>query len=279
MVLKNKFTDTLVYANIFIAIAGLCQVILTLTIFSISINWQNFSYVLFVFLSTFLQYNMQRGYNFLEKHPDNERNIWLLKNKKALLIFLGISLISILFLCNWLSWTSIGIMIFAELISSFYFMKPLQLRRFGFVKPFIISLIWVVSCAIVPFIENNLINSKTILFCSAQFFLTAALCVLFDIKDKKTDFDEGIKTYANTYETKITKLIAFILLVVYFIIMLFVFSSSSYILLNSIYFLIVSNAIIFSNDEKDPFYYFLFVDGLLIIQIIITAGCLNLFGS
>jgi 4-hydroxybenzoate polyprenyltransferase len=279
MVLKNKFTDTLVYANIFISFAGLSQVILTLTLFSIPINWQNVSYVLFVFLSTFLQYNMQRGYNFLKKHPDNERNIWLFKNKKVLLIFLGISLISLLFLCNWLSWTSIGIMIAAELISSFYFMKPLQLRRFGFVKPFIISLIWVVSCAIVPFIENNIINSTTILFCSAQFFFIAALCVLFDIKDKKNDLDEGIKTYANTYGTKITKLIAFILTVFYFIIMLLVFNTSSYILLNSLYFLIVTIAILITNDEKDSFYYFLFVDGLLIIQLLITAGCLNLFGT
>jgi 4-hydroxybenzoate polyprenyltransferase len=279
MQLKNKFTDTLVYANIFISIAGLSQVILTTLLFSIPINERTVSYMAFVLLSTFLQYNMQRGYNFLEKHPEDERNEWLLKNKKNLLIALGISLVSLLFLCNWLSWTSIGIMVGAELISTFYYLKPLQLRRFGFVKPFIISMIWVVSCAIVPFIENDLINAKTLLYCLAQFFLIASLCVLFDIKDKIIDFNEGVNTYANTYGTKITKLTAFILTVFYFIIMLFVFSSSSYILLNSIYFLIVANAILFSNDEKESFYYFLFVDGLLIIQLIITAGCLNLFGT
>jgi 4-hydroxybenzoate polyprenyltransferase len=276
MVLKNKFTDTLVYANIFISFAGLSQVILTLLLFSIQINWQSVSYVLFVFLSTFLQYNMQRGYNFLEKHPDNDRNNWLLKNKKTLLITIGLSIIILLLLCRWLSSMSIGIMIAAELISTFYFIKPLQLRKFGFIKPFIISLIWVISCTVVPFIENNLINSKTIIFCIAQFFFIAALCVLFDIKDKKNDLDEGIKTYANSFGTKITKLIAIILTLVYFITMLFVFNSTNFILLNSIFFLIVASLIIITNDSKDSFFYYLFVDGLLIFQLIITLGCLSL---
>jgi 4-hydroxybenzoate polyprenyltransferase len=276
MVLKNKFTDTLVYANIFISFAGLSQVILTLLLFSIPINWQSVSYVLFVFLSTFLQYNMQRGYNFLEKHPDNDRNNWLLKNKKTLLITIGLSIIILVLLCRWLSSMSIGIMIAAELISTFYFIKPLQLRKFGFIKPFIISLIWVISCTVVPFIENNLINSKTIIFCIAQFFFIAALCILFDIKDKKNDLDEGIKTYANSFGTKITKWIAIILTLVYFITMLFVFNSTNFILLNSIFFLIVASLIIITNDSKDSFFYYLFVDGLLIFQLIITLGCLSL---
>ena len=271
MFLKNKFTYSLVYGNIFISIAGLSQVLLTTLLFSIPINERTVSYMAFVLLSTFLQYNMQRGYNFLEKHPENERNEWLLKNKKILLIALGISLVSLLFLCNWLSWTSIGIMVGAELISTFYYLKPLQLRKFGFVKPFIISLIWVVSCAIVPFIENDLINTNSLLFCLAQFFLIASLCVLFDIKDKIIDFNEGVNTYANTYGTKITKLIAFSLSLSYFITMNYVINATNFIVLNSIYFLVLNTIILISNDNRDSFFYYLIVDGLLIIQLILTV--------
>ena len=151
---ENSFLKVLVYGNIFISIAGLAQVLLTQLIFKIPFDYYSISYLAFIFLSTYLQYNVQRGYSLIQNNPQTERSQWMIHNRKPMLISLGVSLLALLFLCNWLSWTSIYIMIGAELVSTLYYMKPFNLRRFGFIKPIIVGAIWVISCVLIPLLEN-----------------------------------------------------------------------------------------------------------------------------
>lgn len=88
---------TIVYANVFISLCALAMVFTTYKVFSIPFNYQNSSYLLFIFLSTYLQYNVQRGYSIFKTYNLTERSLWVNKNKKALLITIGICLITILF--------------------------------------------------------------------------------------------------------------------------------------------------------------------------------------
>lgn len=267
---NNRLIKTIVYGSILISVAGLCQVIITQRLFSISFNYRSLSYQLFVLLSTFLQYNMQRGYSLIHNQYNSERYQWLLINKKPMMIAMGLSLIAVLFLCNWLSWTSIIIMISAELISTLYYLKPFNLRKYGYFKPFLIGLIWVVTCSVVPLIEENLLHDTAWFFILAQFFLVSLLCILFDIKDIVCDRQDGIKTYANTLGINSTKIISLLIAFVYFILMYLFNTNFLLSIVNYTFTLLLILAILFAKEKRHSFYYYLFVDSLLILQIIIV---------
>lgn len=265
--ISNPLVKTLVYANVFIAICALSQVFLTYRLFSIPLNYDNNSYLIFVLLCTFLQYNIQRGYHVVnESNSHSPRSLWTIQHKKIMLFSLAISLIVVLFLCNKLSKLSIGIMVGAEIISTLYYLQPFNLRRHGYIKPFLISFVWVISCALVPLIENNLLTIHSVWFLASQFVFISVLCMLFDIKDNEADYLSGVNTYANRFGVNITKIICCILVIIGFT-CFYKFNSEPAFLIKSIVLrLILLYTILITNDNKHSFYFYLWIDGLLIIQ-------------
>lgn len=267
--ISNPAVKTLVYANVFIAFCALAQVFFTYHLFSIPFNFANNSYLLFILLSTYLQYNVQRGYMINQNNVHEERSQWLIKHKKTLLISVGLSLLTVLFLCNNLSWTSIGIMIGAEVISTLYYLPPFNLRRHGYIKPFLISSVWVISCSLVPLIENKLLTQQSVWFVASQFCFISVLCLLFDIKDCESDYLSDVNTYANKFGVKITKVICLVFMTLGFT-SFFLFNHEVHFLVASIILrLFVIATLLFTNDKKHSFYFYLWVDGLLILQTVV----------
>ena len=265
-IISHPLFKTLVYANVLISICALAQVFVTYAVFSIPVNYNNTSYLAFVFLSTYLQYNVQRGYLVNQTNSHSERSIWLLKHKKTLLISVGLAFITVLFLCNSLSATSITIMVIAELISTLYYLPPFNIRKHGYLKPFIISIIWVISCAAVPLIENNILTYHSSLFLIAQFCLISVLCILFDIKDSVSDYKNGVNTYANRFGIIVTKLICLIILMAGGF-SFYVFTQNSYLLIAMMAILLITSlTVLISKEKRHSFYFYLWVDGLLILQ-------------
>jgi hypothetical protein len=262
----HSFFKTLVYANVFISICALAQVFVTYIVFSIPVNYNNSSYLVFIFLSTYLQYNVQRGYLVNQTHLNTERSIWLLKYKTLLLISVGLAFIAVLFLCNSLSSTSITIMVIAELISTLYYLPPFNIRKHGYLKPFIISVIWVISCVAVPLIENNILTGHSAFFLMTQFCFISVLCILFDIKDSTDDSIHGINTYANTFGTIKTKLICIVILMIGSL-SFYAFTQNMYLVIAMMSIIIISAfTVLISKEKHHSFYFYLWVDGLLILQ-------------
>lgn len=265
-IISHPFFKTLVYANVFISICALAQVIVTYAVFSIPVSYNNTSYLAFVFLSTYLQYNVQRGYLVNQSNINTERSKWLVKHKKTLLISLGLAFITVLFLCNSLSATSITIMVIAELISTLYYLPPFNIRKHGYLKPFIISSIWVISCVAVPLIENSILTRHSAFFLIAQFCFISVLCILFDIKDSASDFINGVNTYANRFGISVTKIICLIISIVGGF-SFYAFTQNTYLLIAMMSIFIISFlTILISKEKYHSFYYYLWVDGLLILQ-------------
>ncbi len=256
------------YANVFIALCSVVQVLANYKLFNIPFNFANSSYVVFILLSTYLQYNVQRGYMIDATNINSERSQWIMAHKKTLMISIGICLITVLFLCNNLSWPSIGIMIGAEVLSTLYYLPAINLRKHGYIKPFLVSLVWVISCSVVPLIENHLITTATIYFSLSQFFFIGMLCVLFDVKDAETDYLQGINTYANKFGFFFTKLFAITLIVL----QLGFLYLSGFLLVHLLPILLLSAISVFiitlCNDKKHAFFYYLLVDGLLLLQYV-----------
>ncbi len=265
-IISHSIFKTLVYANVFISVCALAQVIVTYAVFSIPVNYNNTSYLAFVFLSTYLQYNVQRGYLVNQTNLNSERSKWLVKHKKPLLLSVGLAFITVLFLCNSLSATSISIMVIAELISTFYYLPPFNIRKHGYLKPFIISIIWVISCAAVPLIENNILTCHSAFFLIAQFCFISVLCILFDIKDSMGDFINGVNTYANRFGIIITKIICLIILIIAGF-SFYAFTENIYLLIAMMSIFIISViTVLISKEKHHRFYFYLWVDGLLILQ-------------
>lgn len=259
----------IVYSNTFIALCAFSQVLLTTVLFDLPFNSNNISYLFFVLLSTYVQYNMQREYMVQQTNQFSERAQWLQKNRKYILYTSFISLFILLFLCNNLSWTSIGIMVGAEVISTLYYMPPFNLRKHGYIKPFLVSAIWTISCCVVPLLENKLLNTTSLFYCISQFFFISHLCVVFDIKDMEDDYLKGVNTYANKLGITITKVIA-IALIILTSLFLYLHTSDFYYVLAGVLISVVSGVSVFlTNENKHSFYYYLWIDGLLILQAII----------
>lgn len=268
-IIFSPVVKTLVFANVFIAICAFSQVLLTYHLFPIPINEENNAYLLFVLLSTYLQYNMQRGYMIQPNNLHSERSQWLVKHKKKLFLTVGISLIALLFLCNNLSWISISIMVGAEIISTFYYLPPFNLRKYGYIKPFLISMIWVVSCSLVPLIENQLLSTQSMYYISSQFFFIASLCLLFDVKDANEDLVNGVNTYANHFGIKVTKFLAMLCLL-FALICFYMFNRQTSAIIPSLLLFVISLVSVFlTNEKKHQFYFYLLIDGLLIVQTIL----------
>jgi 4-hydroxybenzoate polyprenyltransferase len=259
-----------VYANIFIAICALSQVFLTYHLFPIPVNFENNSYLVFVLLCTFLQYNVQRGYHVVnESHNNSPRSLWTIQHKKTMLVSLAISLVAVLFLCNKLSNLSIGIMVGAEVISTLYYLQPFNLRRHGYIKPFLISFVWVISCSLVPLIENDLLTPHSVWFLASQFVFISVLCMLFDIKDNEADYLSGVNTYANRFGVTVTKIICASLVIIGFT-CFYIFNNDSVFLIKSIILrLLLLGTILYTNDNRHGFYFYLWIDGLLILQTLL----------
>jgi len=267
--INSPIVKTLVYANVFISLCALSQVLLTYHLFPIPVNFENNSYLLFILLSTYLQYNVQRGYMIGPHNVNSERSQWLLRHKKILLYSIGISLIVVMFLCNNLSWTSIGIMIGAEVVSTLYYLQPFNLRRHGYIKPFLISFVWVISCSLVPLIENQLLTLHSVWYLVSQVLFISVLCFLFDIKDIEHDYYSGVNTYANKFGEKVTKIMCICLVALAFF-CFYQFSHDVGSLIASITLrTLVVLTVLFTNQKRHHFYYYLWVDGLMLIQSIL----------
>ena len=287
-IINSPFAKTLVYANVFIAVCAFAQVLMTYFLFHLPFNFSTVSYLVFVTLSTFLQYNMQRAPMLFSqlfqrvaiylKHrvwvpyepgPEtnaNERLQWLNKNRKIFLTINLSSLVLLLFLCNWLSWTSIYIMIGAEVVSTLYYKQPFNLRRYGYIKPFLISSIWAISCVLVPLIEFSKVTPESYYFLIAKFLFIAELCVVFDINDSEKDFQDGVFTYANKLGLTFTKVFCIVLLAGSGIMYGLFIKETIFIIFALAFLLLCTVFSLLANNKKHSFYYYMIIDGLMLMQ-------------
>ena len=218
---------------------------------------------------------MQRGYMINQNNLYSDRSQWLMKYKKPMLYSVFISLGAVLFLCNNLSWTSISIMVIAELISTLYFLPPIHLRKHGYIKPIIIALVWVVSTTVVPIVEYKLSFQNHVWFIVSQFLFLTVLCMVFDIKDAADDFLNGVNTYANRFGIATTKSISIVLCVLS-VIALYGYTDQSLILIpGMICGVLTSASILLSKENQHHFYYYLWIDGLLLIQGVLFFMAFN----
>jgi 4-hydroxybenzoate polyprenyltransferase len=271
--------DCLLFSNIFIALCAVAQGLVTYQLLG---NKPETHVLGLLFCSTLALYNFSILFinpQKTEKSPFR-RVRWIFSHYRLMITLTIIAVLCILPLTFFLNTASRILLISLALVSVAYSLplfsiqdKHFGLRNIPGVKLFLIAIVWSLSCVLLPIlelestIEASITVSDSILLIAKRFLFIAAITVPFDIRDLFQDKTNELKTIPVILGEKNALLICQALLGVY-LVMLFLFTKqidSNF--LGLMLTIILAGWLIFkSRWKKDEYYYFLYLDGTMIVQ-------------
>jgi len=165
------------------------------------------SFYSFVFLGTVCSYNFHWTLSpELFQKPIPRKWHGKRINRKLHLILAGLALLLALYSFialrqHWI-WLS-GAMVLAFLYSAPKIPWPAmqRLKKVVFDKTVFLALSWTYVTTILPLLINGApITAAHLLFCINRFYFIFAICILFDLRDREADRQEGIKTMVTQFD-------------------------------------------------------------------------------
>jgi 4-hydroxybenzoate polyprenyltransferase len=279
----RSILDLLLFSNLFIAICAVAQCLVTYHLLHAKPDY----YVLaFTFFATLGLYNFSM---LLAKPKNPERSPfirvrWIYAHHRLIISITLISMLCLIPLGLWyLSIESKFLMAFTGLLAVGYNVpfltlnqQKIGLRNIPGIKLFLIALVWSVSCVLLPIVELekshniHISSAETLLLVAKRFLFVAAITVPFDIRDLFQDKLYALKTIPVMLGERKAYLFCQALLIGYFLLLL-VFRQASYydIIALSITLVIAGWLIFKSNLKKNEYYYFLYLDGTMLLQYLI----------
>ena len=276
---------------------GICAVALSIeTNIQQSYPLNTFKYYLFLFTATTIFYN--KAYiSSTTTQATNKRSLWFLKHRKRIVItqvILSIILIITALLLAKDLWRNLLYMptiqwlilfSFPVVAASYYGtasigLKNYSLRNTGWMKAFVIGLVWAGVVCIYPILFQAIKYNQSyaitvfgfLLFIKNFLFITV-LCIMFDIKDYATDYNRQLKTFV--VKVGLRKTIFYIMLpicitgfsnfLIYSIIYHFPILR---ILINAIPFVLIILVAYSMYRRKSILYYLAIIDGLMLVKAI-----------
>lgn len=282
--ISSYFRDTLdclLFSNLFIALCAVAQGLVTYHLLGAKPE----KYILaLLFFATLAQYNFSI---LLAKPRDPQKSPfrrvkWIFSHYRLMISLTIISMLSLIPLILFLSVPSQVLLLFLGIISVAYGLpifsfhdKKFGLRNIPGIKLFMIATVWSLSTVLLPILELestgvlHISNRDTILLIAKRFLFVAAITIPFDIRDLFQDRSSALKTIPVMVGEKKAYLFCQALLIGY-LVLLFLFSESfdkNFIALTLT--IILSGWLIFkSNFVRNEYYYFLYLDGTLILQFL-----------
>jgi len=275
--------DFLLFSNVFIALCAVAQCLVTYHL----LQAQPDKYVLaFTFFATLGLYN----FSMLLAKPKNPQNSpyvrvrWIFSHHRLIISITLISILCVIPLGLWyLSIESQFLMVFTGLLAVGYNVpfltlnqQQIGLRNIPGIKLFLIALVWSVSCVLLPIVELekshdiHISSAAMLLLVAKRFLFIAAITVPFDIRDLFQDKLYALKTIPVILGEKKAYLFCQILLIGYFALLL-LFKQASYpdVIALTITLIIAGWLIFKSNIKKNEYYYFLYLDGTMLLQYLV----------
>lgn len=276
----------MLFSNIFIALCAVAQGLVTYQL----LNAKPEQHVLgLLFCSTLALYNFSI---FLSKPARPEKSPfrrvrWIFSHYRLMITLTMIAVFSILPLIYFLNTSSKILLISLALVSIAYSLpiftihnKHFGLRNIPGVKLFLIAAVWSLSCVLLPIlelessIEASVTMNDSILLIAKRFLFIAAITVPFDIRDLFQDKTNELKTIPVILGERTALLICQALLGIY-LVLLFLFTKSiDGNFIGLMLTIILSGWLIFKSKwQKNEYYYFLYLDGTMIVQFLILLFC------
>ncbi|WP_244228395.1 UbiA family prenyltransferase [Mucilaginibacter kameinonensis] len=284
--LLQPVLDFLLFSNIFMSLCAVAQALLT---FHLIGSKPVFPVLGLLFTSTLGIYN----FCILITKPAKpqrspyRRVRWFFAHYRLMVTFTIVSLLSLIPLFFIITTESKILLIFLSVLSFGYGLPLFSVgdHKFGLrnipgLKPFLITLVWTMSCVLFPVLEsmhNHLTDISmrdTTILIAKRFLFIGALTIPFDIRDLFDDRKVGLKTIPVVWGEKNAYLFCQVLLAGY-IVLMFLFRqngfSPDFFALTLTMFL--TGWLIFKSAwEKNEYYYFFYMDGVLILQYVMVIA-------
>lgn len=282
--------DFLLFSNVFMSLCAVAQGLVT---FYLLDSKPVFTVIALLFTATLGIYNFCILITKPKKPEESSylRVRWFFEHYRLMVTFTIVSILSLVPLFFLISTESQLLLIFLGLISFCYGIplfsfgdQKFGLRNIPGLKPFLITLVWTMSIVLLPVLEAQdlhltdiSLHNITILI-AKRFLLVGALTVPFDIRDLFEDRKSGLKTIPVLIGEKNAYLFCQVMLGGY-IVLLFLFNNNGF---NLNFWALTSTAILAgwlifrSKWEKNEYYYFFYMDGVLILQYVMLLA-FNLF--
>lgn len=212
---------------------------------------------------------------------------WYFSHFRLMIFISALAFLAIIPLVLMLSLSSIILLFSISILALSYNSPVLKIgnQRFGLrnipgAKLFIISFVWACSCVWVPIMELKsqgfiLSGIDTFLLVSKRFLFVMAITLPFDIRDVYQDRQFHLKTIPVLIGEKRSLILCQFLLLLYIaFLILFTENISATALALIGVTILTSFLIVSSNFRKNEYFYFLFLDGTLLLQFI-AVGLAN----
>lgn len=284
-ILQSAF-DFLLFSNIFMALCAVAQGLLTFYLIG---SLPVYPVAGLLFMGTLAIYN----FSILIAKPAQPKNSpykrirWFFGHYRLMVTLTIVSILGLVPLFFLVSIASRLLLIFLAILSFAYGLPLFTMgeRKFGLrnipgLKLFLITLVWTMSCVLLPILEAQTAHlaaismRDTTLLIAKRFLFIAALAIPFDIRDLFEDRQFGLKTIAVAWGEKNAYLFCQFLLAGY-IVLLFLFRNNGF---NTDFWalsasVVLTGWLIFKAKwEKDEYYYFFYLDGILILQYVLVIG-------
>lgn len=282
--LLRQTLDFTLYSNFFIAVCSVGQALLTYRLLELDPEYPVLG---ILFFSTLAMYN----FAMLISKPENykkspyRRVRWIYSHYRLMITMSMIAIISIAALSLFLSLSSILLMGFTGFVAICYNLPLFKFndRKFGLrnipgLKLFLISLIWSLSTVIFPIVESAtkfhaiVLPSDAVLLAGMSFLFISAITIPFDVRDIFQDRLYSLQTLPVVLGARKSIAVAHLMLFAY-IGLLFVFSKGTIgpaVAALLIAQLITAFFIHRSASGKSEYFYFLFLDGTMLLQVILV---------
>lgn len=276
----KRFSDFILFSNVYVAIAAVCLVQSSLVQLAQHSGLLNYS--LLVFFATLFVYNLQRIFYKTQshKHIISVRRYWLSKNATLIKVVAGVGFIgsAVLFFFN-----NYKIMLYLSpllLLSLLYFVPFVKLRKRPWIKLLTLIGVWTSVTSVVPALLINYAEiTYFVLHAFARFLFMAAICIPFDIRDMTIDKKENVSTLAITLGEKKAKRAAIVCVVLYTVLIVCEYGMgmiNNYVLSVLLFTAIITSVlVVMSSSKRSEYFYIAGIDGTMILQglMVVLVSC------
>ena len=299
----KKLACFILFGNYFL---GLCIVALSIeTAVKNGFFLTNFSYYLFVFLTTVVYYTYAYMGDGNVKHTSNPRSQWYARNRQMIrrtqVVFSIIICIIVIYWCieyyqslllltvsNWLLpalFPFVALLYYGVIFPARF---RFRLRNIAWLKPFIIGFVCTGVIAVYPLLFYALqkqtafhLSLLQVWYFFTNWLFTSVIAIMFDIKDFAADHNYRLKTFVVTKGLRRTIFFVLFPMAAASFAFFLVFAAARHfsllqIIINAIPFLLLLAAAASLQRRKKILYYLAVIDGLLLIKAVFGIGAILL---
>ncbi len=274
----KKFLDIFVFGNFFISLCAVGMVFSTYIVNNIPIHISPFT--VFILFSTYILYNFHR-HSFLLDYSTNENfiaSVRKIKTRPSEIFFYGISVLGSLITLFYIHPKIYLFLIPMGILALLYTIpfirskkKRLRLLEFYSVKTFVLAIVWGLTTTVIPLVEENisLLSPFVVLQVFSRSLFVFALCIPFEMRDTEKDRINNVRTLPVVYGIKAARIIGISAVILELILHHFMSPISlPLIVALDASSLVALFLILKQNNRNGPYYYKLYVDGMMLLRFI-----------